>query len=57
MALNTTSDENRNYFFGLESFFFTISNIAIPLAIGALLTSIDGKQLGSLLIFTKAIVL
>jgi YQGE family putative transporter len=45
MALNTTSDENRNYFFGLESFFFTISNIAIPLAIGALLTSIDGKQL------------
>jgi MFS transporter, YQGE family, putative transporter len=45
MALNTTSDENRNYFFGLESFFFTISNIFIPLAIGALLVSIDGKQL------------
>ena len=45
MALNTTSDENRNYFFGLESFFFTISNIVIPLAIGALLVSIDGKQL------------
>jgi len=45
MALNTTSDENRNYFFGLESFFFTISNIAVPLAIGALLASIDGMQL------------
>jgi YQGE family putative transporter len=45
MALNTTTDENRNYFFGLESFFFTISNIAIPLAIGALLASIDGLQL------------
>jgi len=45
MALNTTSDENRNYFFGLESFFFTISNIFVPLAIGALLVSIDGKQL------------
>jgi YQGE family putative transporter len=42
MALNSTSDENRNYFFGLESFFFTISNIAVPLAIGALLASIDG---------------
>jgi YQGE family putative transporter len=42
MALNTTKDENRNYFFGLESFFFTVSNIAIPLAIGALLASIDG---------------
>jgi len=45
MALNTTSDENRNYFFGLESFFFTISNIGIPLAIGALLVSIDGTHL------------
>jgi YQGE family putative transporter len=45
MALNTTSDENRNYFFGLESFFFTISNITIPLAIGALLVSIDGLHL------------
>jgi MFS transporter, YQGE family, putative transporter len=42
MALNTTADENRNYFFGLESFFFTISNIAVPLAIGALLATIDG---------------
>ena len=45
MALNTTQDENRNYFFGLESFFFTISNIGIPLAIGALLVSIDGAHL------------
>lgn len=44
MALDTTSDENRNYFFGLESFFFTISNITVPLAIGALLASIDGKE-------------
>jgi len=45
MTLNTTSDENRNYFFGLESFFFTISNIGVPLAIGALLVSIDGTHL------------
>jgi YQGE family putative transporter len=42
MALDTTNDDNRNYFFGLESFFFTISNIGVPLAIGALLASIDG---------------
>lgn len=45
MALNTTRDENRNYFFGLESFFFTIANITIPLAIGALLATIDGMHL------------
>ncbi|MFA6360745.1 MAG: MFS transporter [Dysgonamonadaceae bacterium] len=42
MALNSTVDENRNYFFGLESFFFTVSNITVPLLIGALLASIDG---------------
>jgi len=47
MALNTTDDENRNYFFGLESFFFTISNITVPLAIGALLASMDGARIGS----------
>ncbi|HLN75197.1 MAG TPA: MFS transporter [Prolixibacteraceae bacterium] len=46
MALNTTNDENRNYFFGLESFFFTISNITVPLAIGALLASVDGARIG-----------
>ncbi len=45
MALNTTEDENRNYFFGLESFFFTVSNIIVPLAIGALLASIDGMRI------------
>ncbi len=45
MALTTTTDDNRNYFFGLESFFFTISNIGIPLIIGALLASIDGFQI------------
>lgn len=45
MALHTTTDENRNYFFGLESFFFTVSNIFVPLAIGALLASIDGMTL------------
>jgi YQGE family putative transporter len=45
MALNTTQDDNRNYFFGLESFFFTIANITIPLTIGALLASIDGMKI------------
>lgn len=44
MALNSTTDENRNYYFGLESFFFTISNITVPLLIGALLVTIDGTH-------------
>ncbi len=45
MALNTTNDENRNYFFGLESFFFTISSIIVPLWIGAVLAKIEGFEI------------
>ncbi|MFO7369166.1 MAG: MFS transporter [Bacteroidales bacterium] len=50
MALNTTSDHNRNYFFGLESFFFTLSSIGVPLFIGALLASVDGVHLFGLVL-------
>lgn len=45
MALNSTADENRNYFFGLETFFFTISNITVPMLIGVLLASFDGATI------------
>jgi len=44
LTLNSTNDGNRNYFFGIESFFFSTWNILIPLAVGALLGSIDGKE-------------
>ena len=42
LTLNNTTDENRNYFFGLESFFFSIASISVPLVIGAFLSQIDG---------------
>lgn len=42
LTLYSTNDDNRNYFFGFESFFFSFWNIVIPLAVGAFLTSIDG---------------
>lgn len=44
LALNATNDNNRNYFFGLESFFFSISSIIVPVGVGAFLakTSADG---------------
>ena len=48
MTLNSTMDTNRNYFFGLESFFFTLSNIIVPLIIGAILAGIDGMRIGSI---------
>ena len=44
LALNNTNDGNRNYFFGLESFFFSITSIGVPLVIGAFLSFMDGKE-------------
>jgi len=43
LALNSTNDKNRNYFFGLESFFFSLWSIIVPLAVGVFLASLDGK--------------
>lgn len=45
LTLYNTKDENRNYFFGLESFFFTISSIIVPLFIGLIISQINGKEL------------
>ncbi len=43
LALNSTNDKNRNYFFGLESFFFSLWSIVVPLTVGAFLGTINGK--------------
>jgi YQGE family putative transporter len=50
LALNHTNDDNRNYFFGLESFFFSIASITVPLVIGAFISQLDGKELFGCLI-------
>ncbi|MFA5302304.1 MAG: MFS transporter [Bacteroidales bacterium] len=42
LALNATNDDNRNYFFGLETFFFSMWSILVPLMVGAFLVTIDG---------------
>lgn len=42
LTLNSTNDENRNYFFGLESFFFSLWSIIVPLIVGAFLESVNG---------------
>lgn len=44
LALYNTTDNNRNYFFGLESFFFSISSIGVPLIIGAFISQIEGQE-------------
>lgn len=45
LTLYNTDDENRNYFFGLESFFFSIMNITIPLLIGGFIGLVGGDGL------------
>ncbi|GAA4084531.1 MFS transporter [Mucilaginibacter panaciglaebae] len=34
LALTSTNDKNRNYYYGLETFFFTIASIIMPLLAG-----------------------
>ena len=50
LALNNTNDGNRNYFFGLESFFFSIASITVPVLVGTFLAKIDGERLFGILI-------
>jgi YQGE family putative transporter len=45
LTLNSTNDDNRNYFFGLESFFYSFWSIVVPLGVGLFLGSIGGKVL------------
>jgi YQGE family putative transporter len=48
LTLNATNDSNRNYFFGLESFFFSLWSIVVPLTVGAFLGSIEGGLFSNL---------
>jgi MFS transporter, YQGE family, putative transporter len=34
LALSTTNDSNRNYYYGLETFFYTNTYVVVPMAIG-----------------------
>lgn len=45
LTLYATDDDNRNYFFGFESFFFSLWNIVIPIVVGAFLAMVDGKEI------------
>ncbi|MBP6825271.1 MAG: MFS transporter [Saprospiraceae bacterium] len=41
LALNTTNDNNRNYYYGIETFFYTITGIFVPLAAGAFIATTE----------------
>jgi YQGE family putative transporter len=42
LALDTTNDSNRNYYYGLETFFYTLTFIIVPFFVGAFLAKVDG---------------
>ncbi len=41
LALNTTNDSNRNYYYGIETFFYTMTGIGIPLAAGSFIAATE----------------
>jgi YQGE family putative transporter len=43
LALNTTNDSTRNYYYGLETFFYTITYIIVPVAVGAFIASTESN--------------
>ncbi|MBC7883944.1 MAG: MFS transporter [Saprospiraceae bacterium] len=43
LALNTTKDSSRNYYYGIETFFYTTTGIVVPLAAGAFIGATDSN--------------
>ncbi len=39
LALNTTNDGNRNYYYGIETFFYTMTGIIVPFCAGAFIAA------------------
>ena len=57
LALDTTNNENRNYYYGVETFFYTIAAIIIPLFVGWFLITSQERDWfgGSISISYKAV--
>jgi len=41
LALETTNDNNRNYYYGLESFFYTLTGVIVPYVVGVFIGATD----------------
>jgi len=44
LALSTTTDANRNYYYGLETFFYTITFIIVPFFIGTFIGATETRN-------------
>ncbi|MFT4094717.1 MAG: MFS transporter [Niabella sp.] len=58
LALAITNDQNRNYYYGLETFFYTIIAVIIPITIGWFIESkgTDGKAVKSAYLIITGVV-
>jgi len=41
LALDTTEDKNRNYYYGIETFFYTLTFIIVPFIVGAFIAATE----------------
>ncbi|MDY0077598.1 MAG: MFS transporter [Bacteroidales bacterium] len=63
LTLDTTNDSNRNYYYGVETFFYTITFIVVPAAVGWFIVKssdlgwFDGKISGAYQIVTGIVLL
>ena len=44
LALSSTDDENRNYYYGLESFFYTLAGVVVPYTVGVFIASFGSVE-------------
>jgi YQGE family putative transporter len=63
LALDTTNDQNRNYYYGVETFFYTLTAIIVPVTVGWFLVRstalgwFEGNIVGAYKIITFAVFL
>ncbi len=43
LALDTTEDSNRNYYYGIETFFYTLTFIIVPFIVGAFIATTEDQ--------------
>lgn len=44
LALSSTDDGNRNYYYGLESFFYTLAGVVVPYTVGVFIASFGSVE-------------
>lgn len=62
LALSSTTDENRNYYYGIETFFSTLCGLIVPISVGWFIAStelygwLSGSRNNAYLVVTAALI-